>query len=248
MVMVSLSWKTEKRKVSALKNTLNDVLSIPDKEVGKIGDILDLDNHRFVFCKNCGGIIERKKGEKKRIVFCGDKCRTVAKKTVKDRYRKTEKGRQAYLRWCKNPKKKEIDKRSMQKPLSKIKASIRSVRNLKNNPSLLAKKKIRDFEFSKTIKGKEINHRAQKKYRQTPKGKGSIKQYKYLLRNNLSGRIDWAAWNNKLEQLKFTCQHCGGREEITIDHVIPLSKGGSNEIKNLQPLCRSCNCRKGARI
>lgn len=43
------------------------------------------------------------------------------------------------------------------------------------------------------------------------------------------------------------CLCCGGTEEIALDHVMPLALGGSNDVDNLQPLCRSCNSKKGAR-
>lgn len=43
------------------------------------------------------------------------------------------------------------------------------------------------------------------------------------------------------------CLHCGRTDDLTLDHIVPWSAGGSDEPDNLQTLCRSCNSRKGAR-
>jgi len=41
------------------------------------------------------------------------------------------------------------------------------------------------------------------------------------------------------------CVYCGSRNRLTIDHVIPRAKGGTNTWKNLVTCCGSCNVRKG---
>ena len=45
----------------------------------------------------------------------------------------------------------------------------------------------------------------------------------------------------------FRCVHCSSSDDLAIDHIIALARGGTNDLENLQLLCRSCNSRKGAR-
>ncbi len=43
----------------------------------------------------------------------------------------------------------------------------------------------------------------------------------------------------------WTCQYCGSRSNLTVDHVIPRSKGGSSSWDNIVASCAPCNRRKG---
>ena len=45
-----------------------------------------------------------------------------------------------------------------------------------------------------------------------------------------------------------TCQYCGSRDQpLSIDHVVPRSRGGSDTWENVTTACLSCNVRKGNR-
>lgn len=43
------------------------------------------------------------------------------------------------------------------------------------------------------------------------------------------------------------CVRCGSTEHLTIDHIIPISKGGNMIKDNLQLMCYNCNQEKGAK-
>jgi hypothetical protein len=45
-----------------------------------------------------------------------------------------------------------------------------------------------------------------------------------------------------------TCTYCGSDFDICVDHIVPVKAGGCNSIDNLQPLCRSCNSSKSAKM
>ena len=43
----------------------------------------------------------------------------------------------------------------------------------------------------------------------------------------------------------WTCQYCGSRANLTVDHVVPRSKGGPSSWENIVASCAPCNRRKG---
>ena len=54
-------------------------------------------------------------------------------------------------------------------------------------------------------------------------------------------------WLELKREYNYSCLCCGRREPdicLTVDRVIPLVKGGTNRIDNIQPLCVSCNSKK----
>jgi len=58
-------------------------------------------------------------------------------------------------------------------------------------------------------------------------------------------------WKELKKKYNYTCLMCGKKEpeiKLSIDHIIPVSEGGTNWIENIQPLCRSCNSKKGKTV
>lgn len=63
------------------------------------------------------------------------------------------------------------------------------------------------------------------------------------------GTFTGQEWRALCERLGNTCLACGAvGVDLTVDHVVPLSKGGRNGIENVQPLCRACNLKKGDKM
>lgn len=55
-------------------------------------------------------------------------------------------------------------------------------------------------------------------------------------------------WGFLVERDGEFCAECGDTEDLSIDHKAPISKGGSDDLENLQILCRKHNSQKGTRI
>ncbi|MBI5183542.1 MAG: HNH endonuclease [Nitrospinae bacterium] len=71
-----------------------------------------------------------------------------------------------------------------------------------------------------------------------------IRLMRYIKRS-YQGRIAFSK-KNVFRRDNFTCQYCGCRDgKLTIDHIIPRSRGGESCWENVVIACQRCNLKKG---
>ena|SRR2546425_7262019 len=84
-----------------------------------------------------------------------------------------------------------------------------------------------------------------KHYRLRSRGMTYTQARTKILRDKINPRLRWKI----LKRDNFTCTKCGRKPpnvRLEVDHIYPLSKGGTNNEKNLATLCSRCNSGKGA--
>lgn len=72
------------------------------------------------------------------------------------------------------------------------------------------------------------------------------KAYIKALERGSQGAFTTSQWGSRLLQYGRRCAYCQDEQApVEIEHVVPLSRGGSNYITNVVPACRACNQEKG---
>ena len=127
-------------------------------------------------------------------------------------------------------------------------------------------------QYQSTVRGRELMLAAGRRYRHTDKGmarsRAQSARWGKTKKGRLSSRIRCARrrarllnapgvftakdWHEILRIQQNKCFYCNKTfsESLptTMDHVIPLSKGGSHDPKNIVAACRSCNSKKHVTI
>lgn len=146
------------------------------------------------------------------------------------------------MRWRNSEQKKITDKRYWQSEKGRKKAVELQKRYIENNPEARERKRERDRLYSEDGRYLEARKRASAKYSKSEKGKLTRRKAKYIRR--ALGEID----KDYLEKLLAgnICYYCGCeiKGKKTIDHKIPVIKGGTNDNKNLVLSCVHCNTQK----
>lgn len=88
-----------------------------------------------------------------------------------------------------------------------------------------------------------------KQYRKDNPDKTAMwKQNRRSREMNAKGSFTEEEWKNLKIKFNNKCAICGLERKLTIDHIIPLAKNGTNYIDNIQPLCMPCNSKKSTKI
>ncbi len=75
-----------------------------------------------------------------------------------------------------------------------------------------------------------------------------LKARRYARERGAEGSHTLEEWQKLKEIYGNKCASCREFKPLTKDHVMPLSRGGSDYITNIQPLCRNCNSKKWSKF
>ena len=174
------------------------------------------------------------------------------RKAYHKKYEQSPEGKAHRKEYRQSPERKAAQKKRGQLPM--VKAYQKEYRH-----------KHREFLRAYQVEYRESPEGAAKikKYEQSPDGKATKKKYEQSSERKAGrqalaakrktritkagGSFTPAEWKALCDFYGSKCLACGEVKPLTADHIIPISKGGSSNIKNIQPLCLSCNISKGNR-
>jgi 5-methylcytosine-specific restriction endonuclease McrA len=81
-----------------------------------------------------------------------------------------------------------------------------------------------------------------------PEARKAITHKRRAKMSNAGGYFTAQEWFTICFAVGFKCLCCKEQKKLVPDHVVPIALGGSSWLFNIQPLCQSCNAKKGTKI
>lgn len=105
-------------------------------------------------------------------------------------------------------------------------------RRVRNDPArrLARREQARRYSKTERYRFSQINHKSRRRQAER------------------EGSVTPDQWADKLKLFGHQCAYCPSLGPLTMDHVIPLSKGGLHCIDNVVPACKPCNSSKNNEI
>jgi hypothetical protein len=181
-------------------------------------------------CRKCGST--RRYVKDKKCVDCSHESNQKYYQTNLEKISK-----KSHKRYQENPEKKRRNKKWQQENLEKCREYNRKHRHLENSCEHQRKyqQKYRKENPGKSRENNRISHIKTRAKRSGAEGFHSTQQWINLKEQYGNHCLDCGIHESKLTSRRKAERH------LTPDHIIPLSRGGTNWISNIQPLCLPCN-------
>lgn len=144
--------------------------------------------------------------------------------------------------WKQSPKGKEARQRHYQNNKEKVLEQTK-------NYYTLNKEKMDEYRKSWIENNQDKKKQYSRNYAEAhPEMINLSSKRRRALQQEVVGTFTKDEWEDVLKKYDYQCLKCRkGNIKLTIDHVVPLSRGGTNFITNIQPLCAPCNSSKGTK-
>lgn len=189
--------------------------------------------------------------------------RCKEEKPLSEYYRRLEApdGLQYVCKACKNAYRRISQQRNVERDAPKAKPAPKkcpSCAETKEPSEFYTDKRNRDWlsnycrmclrSISRQQYRKHKGKRLQKQKEWRERNPAKVQEYVERHRaKKLGVEYDFTAgqWRDILEQFGYRCVYClEERDDLEIDHVVPLERGGAHKASNIVPACRSCNSSK----
>jgi len=142
--------------------------------------------------------------------------------------RNRKKARASYIRWAKKYPEKVKARRKAHYEANREAALAYSAKFRAEHPEL-------------------VKENLAKWKRENPEKVSALLQKRRTAKTSAGGAYTSTQWIALCDKYGNKCLRCKICRKLTADHVVPVSKGGSSDISNIQPLCGPCNSSKGAK-
>lgn len=112
-----------------------------------------------------------------------------------------------------------------------------------NNPEKVKARRARwNDENRETVRASQARYHASDRYKAIHADRERLRRSAKKCPEGIKpSLIDWDAICEKFGR---HCVYCGSEDRITIEHLTPLSRGGTNDVDNIAPACWACNVSK----